>query len=157
MGRRTGRLNGRPKGSSSLLTKARTLQICRMLEIAMPEKYAAEANGVSDRTFRDWMSKGAEGIAPYAGFHAAVSRARARGMLNMLVRALKGGKGSGAAMWTLERRYPEEYGPRFRVVEKSDVKITIEGGLPKFPSEDESLQRKVVAFERIKQNDVLTN
>ena len=86
-----------------------------MLEIAVPDKYAAAANGVDERLFRVWMQNGEKGIPQYVDFFTAVSRARAKAIPNMHVRALGGGKGSSAAMWLLERRHHDEYGPRTRV------------------------------------------
>jgi hypothetical protein len=124
---------GRPKGSKRL-TKELTNAICDILEKAVPAKYAAEANGISEGTFGEWMRQGAQGSKPYIEFFHAVSRARAMAVVNMHVRALEGGKGSGAAMWFLERRY-REYASPAREAEKepSEIKIIIEGGLPKRP------------------------
>ena len=95
---RTSRGKARHSGTSRL-TKALTDSICKMLEIAVPQKYAAEANGMPEKTFEDWMRKGGQGIHPYANFAGAVTRAKAKAVPNMHVRALSGGKGSGAAMW----------------------------------------------------------
>jgi hypothetical protein len=101
-------------GRPSKLTPALQLVICNDLDAAVPEKAAAEANGVNESTFHEWMKKGAQGIKPYAGFHLAVTRARARGFIKLLVRALAGGPGSRAAMWVLERRRPQDFGKRSR-------------------------------------------
>jgi hypothetical protein len=52
------------------------------------EKYAAEANGVDESTFDEWMKKGAQEIEPYAAFSHAVRRSRARAAVNLTARAL---------------------------------------------------------------------
>lgn len=100
----------RPKGTPEKLNSEVQKAICQSLEIGVPAKYAAEEAGVSERTFRYWCQLGESVVEPYAGFLAAVRRARARGAKNLLTRALKGEKGSSAAMWTLERSYRREFG-----------------------------------------------
>ena len=106
---------GRPKGSSPLLNPERTQAICGLLESGVPEKYAAEANDVDEVTFHGWMKKGLDGTEPYAGFRKAVTRARARGAINLHTRVLNGGKGCMGAQFALERRFRDEYGPRQRI------------------------------------------
>ncbi len=106
---------GRPLGASTLLTPQMTESICKMLEIAVPEKYAAEANGIHEDTLTTWKRQGQEGIEPYATFFRAVTRARAKAVANMHVRALGGGKGSSGALWFLERRWWREYAQHQRV------------------------------------------
>jgi hypothetical protein len=89
--------------------------ICKQLELAVPEKYAAESNGIDESTFHEWMKKGAEGIEQYVDLYEAVKRARARAVGNLTARALAGGAGSSQATWFLERRYRKEYGPQVLV------------------------------------------
>jgi transposase len=84
--------------------------ICKQLEIGIPQKYAARANGIDESTFHEWMKKGAAGIEPFAAFREAVERSSARAIGNLHARALAGGSGSSAATWLLDRRYPKEYG-----------------------------------------------
>jgi hypothetical protein len=59
-----------------------------------------------------------------------VTRARAAGAKNLVVRALKGGAGSSAANWHLERRYRDAYGPPKADAEQAKIEITLHGGLP---------------------------
>jgi hypothetical protein len=108
---RSGDQSGRPPKLTPEIEKA----ICKQLELAVPEKYAAESNGVDESTFHDWMKKGAEGIKPYVDLYGAVKRARARAVGNLTARALAGGAGSSQATWFLERRYRKEYGPQVLV------------------------------------------
>jgi hypothetical protein len=83
-----------------------------MLEIGLPEKYASEAADVSERTFHYWCEQGRNGVEPYASFLTAVERARALAAKHLLTRMLKGEKGSAAAQWLLDRRFPREFGSR---------------------------------------------
>jgi hypothetical protein len=103
---------GRRKGTPEKFTAAVQKQICDLLELSMPQNLAAEAAGISERTYRYWCEQGKNGTAPYAAFYAAVRVARARGAANLTTRAIKGEKGSAAALVLLARRFPREYGSR---------------------------------------------
>lgn len=102
---------GRPTKLTPEIQKA----ICDMLEIAVAEKHAAEANGIAEQTFHEWMRRGEAGESPYDDFYVAATRARARAIPNLHIKALQGGKGSSQALWFLERRFREEYGPSQRI------------------------------------------
>jgi hypothetical protein len=105
----------RRKGTPQKLTAAVQKEICDALELSLTENLAAEAAGIHETTFYDWMRKGDDGIEPYQSFRDAVIRARARGAKNLIMRGLKGEKGSQQALWLLERRYRKEYGPQLLV------------------------------------------
>jgi hypothetical protein len=102
----------RRKGTPDKLTAAVEKQICDLLELTVPQNLAAEAAGISERTYRYWCELGKTGMEPYASFHGAVRMARARGAANLTTRAIKGEKGSAAALVLLARRFPREYGSR---------------------------------------------
>ena len=102
----------RRKGKPRKLTAGIEQDICASLEIGTPEKYAAEAAGISERTFHYWCEQGRNDVEPYASFVTAVERARAIGAKHLLTRVLKGEKGSAGAQWLLERRFPREFGSR---------------------------------------------
>jgi hypothetical protein len=106
-----GRTTGRPSKLTPEIQKA----ICKALELSVPEKYAAQANRISESTFHDWMKKGAAGIEPYAGFREAVEQSIAQAVVNLTARALSGGNGSSQAPWFLERRFRGEYGAQVQV------------------------------------------
>jgi len=110
----------RRRGKPRTLTAAVEGVICASLEIGMPEKFAAEEARVPERTFHYWCQQGREGIEPYASFLTEVERARTLGVKHLLTRNLKGEKGSSAAQWLLERRFPREFGPRVMVGGISD-------------------------------------
>lgn len=111
----SGRPLGRPPGAGTLCTPAVTQAICDRLEIAVPEKWAAEENGVSESIFYRWLRLGQQGQEPYSAFFAAVTRAKAKCVANLHVQALGGGKGSSQATWMLERRFWREYAEHKRV------------------------------------------
>jgi hypothetical protein len=117
---------GRPRGTPEKLNPEVVRGICDALELSVPVELAAAAHGVSGRTLRDWMAKGEQGIEPYAEFHAAVTRARARAACNLTARALTGGPGAAQAAWLLERRFREYYGTHLMVGGVPDLPIQIE-------------------------------
>lgn len=100
--------------------------ICAHLEIGLPFELAAEAEGVAQSTAYAWMER-------FEEFAGQVTRARAVGALKLTRLSLKGGKGSSAALWHLERRYHKHYSPPRAEPEKQDTVIQIIGGLPPSP------------------------
>ena len=82
--------------------------ICNNLELGMPITLAAEAEGIHRQTIYRWMEE-------FPEFALQVTRAKAAGAKNLVVRALAGSKGSAMAGWMLERRY-EEYRPVTKVI-----------------------------------------
>ena len=139
---------GAPSGPI-LLTPELTKKLCDMLKLDVPEKYAAPACGISDRTFRLWMEKGENGEEGYTEFFAAVTRARGEAVASMHVRALGGGKGSSAALWFLERRHWKDYAQHQR------VELSTSDPLHSMPEEEIEAklaeQRKLVTqYERAK-------
>jgi hypothetical protein len=109
-------------------------RICDNLELGMPITLAAEAEGVARSTMYEWMDDKTEQARPF-DISGRVTRARAAGAKNLVVRSLKGGPGSGQATWHLERRYHQDYGvPKADPVDdpgRGEVRIVIEGGLPR--------------------------
>lgn len=107
--------------------------ICENLELGMPLRPSAEAEGVPDTTVRRW-------VAEFPEFAAQVTRARAQAMKHFVVRSLGGGKGSSNAEFHLQRRFRDDYGApsHDRDVQPGEVHIIIEGGLPKFPQEPDA-------------------
>lgn len=105
----------RHKGTPEKLDPAVVKAICDALEIGLPEKYAAEAAGVSEMTFHSWLRKGGEGIEPYKSFSDKVMIARAKGAKHLWLRAITGGSNSQAAQWGLERRFRREFGAHLLV------------------------------------------
>jgi hypothetical protein len=127
----------RDKGTPEKLNAAVQKEICDSLELALPEKCAAEAAGVDEMTFHSWMRKGADGTEPYKSFHDAVMRSCAKAIKNLTLRALRGEKGSREALFFLERRFRQYYG--------SHVMI---GGVPE--GERTQLQHDLKIAEKIR-------
>jgi hypothetical protein len=78
----------------------------------VPARFAAEKEGIRERTFYDWLDKGEKGIKPYRDLALAAMRATAEGVCNLTARALAGGGGAAQATWILERRFRREYAQR---------------------------------------------
>ncbi len=83
------------------------------LELPLPKAIAAQLVGIDRATLYRWEQVGDE-------LSQRLTRARARGALYLHLKALSGGKGSSAALWLLERLFPEEYGraPRSSAVDR---------------------------------------
>lgn len=138
----------RRKGKPRKLTAAVEAEICASLDIGMPEKYAAEAAGVSERTFHFWCQQGKDEIEPYASFLTSVERARAIGAKNLLTRALKGEKGSAAAQWALERRFPREFGSRVMlggIPDGDPIRVDASDRIRENPEASKLLHQAIVA------------
>jgi hypothetical protein len=133
---------GRPRGTfgTPRITKALTKNICDLIEIGMAPRYAAQHEGISERTFRHWMrlaqqaEEKDEQIKSYSDLFAAITRARARCVKRMLMRGHSGEKGERTtALWILEKQFKDEYGYSRNEQENKPVEIVIKGGLPEFP------------------------
>lgn len=100
-------------GRPTLLTAQLQETICAELRNGMPITQTCHYAGISHETYYTWMDKGSEGIAPYADFFEAATRARVEGLraLASTVReaALDDWR---AAAWMLERRSPDEWSKR---------------------------------------------
>jgi len=127
----------RDKGIPEKLNAAVQKEICDSLELAIPEKCAAEAAGVDEMTFHSWMRKGAEGTEPYKSFRDAVMCSRARAIKNLTLRALRGEKGSREALFFLERRFRQYYGSHLMI-----------GGIPE--GEQTRLEHNLKLAEKIR-------
>jgi hypothetical protein len=97
-----------------------------------PLETAAEAAGIHVSTLYRWLDRGLVGEEPYAAFCEAVTRARARGELNLL-RTVRIGDGQGvgfggakASAWLLERTRPAKYAQRVNVKVEDAIGKVIE-------------------------------
>ena len=84
--------------------------IISAVERGIHPETAAIASGVCKRTFFYWMSKGRQGIEPYADFHEAVRQAEARAELKIFdeLRAAQDNLGQSdpkQLQFILERRF----------------------------------------------------
>lgn len=95
---------------SSRITPELIEAICEDLEVAVPLKYAAEAQGLSESTVYEWLAKAKAGNKRYTEFADRVKRAQAKAVGILHRAALIGGKGSSGATWLLSKRYRKDYG-----------------------------------------------
>ena len=109
--------------------------ICENLHIGMPLDLAAEAEGIGRTTVHDWMRR-------FPDFLARVTRARSEGAKTLHLLSLGGvkvgevltigaGKAQQVALMHLALRFPEFYRAPKDDAAGTEVKITIEGGLPR--------------------------
>lgn len=94
-------------GRRSKATPELLKEVTRLLEAGVPMTIAAEANAIARSTLHRWRnSKKLGGL---------LSQARARGFVNLHLKALAGGPGSHNALALLERLDPENYRPTQRL------------------------------------------
>lgn len=105
--------------------------VCDNLELGMPMSLAAEAEGIGRTTIYDWIER-------FPEFAEQITRARAQGAKKLTKIVFEAGPAH--AQWLLERRYRDDYAPpKKEDVQPSEVRITIEGGLPAFHVEQKPL------------------
>lgn len=99
------------KGRPTLLTERVQYEICERITRGVPAKTAAQAVGISVRTFNDWLKRGLEAAdddereAPFVAFAEAVEEARARFVaVHVENVAAAGADDWKASAWLLERR-----------------------------------------------------
>lgn len=120
-------------GRPSKFTPERRAAIIDAISHRIPYEYAAEANGISERTLHDWLNTAkvhqTEGIeSDYTEFSQAIKRAemtRMREHSDMI--AAKPERWQAHA-WLLERRWPKHYGPNAQLNELNQRLARIEGG-----------------------------
>jgi hypothetical protein len=92
--------------------------ICLRIERGNYPEVSAAAEGIPERTFREWMKNGRQGLQPYERFVIAVDRARARAEADLVEVIRKGDtknrKMSRAAGWLLERTRSKRFGAVIR-------------------------------------------
>jgi hypothetical protein len=90
--------------AKSKLTPELQKLICTLLQAGNTKKVAAEAAGIAESTFYDWMQT-------RPAFAAAVEKAEAEAEATLVTRVAKAAASSWrAAAWLLERRNPDEWG-----------------------------------------------
>jgi transposase-like protein len=122
-------------GRPSKFTPERRSAIVDAISHRIPYEYAAEANGISERTLHDWLNTArvhqTEGIdSEYTEFSQAIKRAemtRMREHSDMI--AAKPERWQADA-WLLERRWPKHYGPNAQLNELNQRLSKLEHGEP---------------------------
>jgi len=96
-------------GPRTKLTPEVQKAICDELLVTVPMAHAAGKVGVHRVTISDWLTRGENGEEPYASFAHAVLVAQSTAVCNLVRLSLQGGKGSGNALFHLQKRYPEDF------------------------------------------------
>lgn len=99
----------------SKLTPEIHARICALLRTGNYRETAAAAAGITARSLRNWLHRGADGVEPFAAFAAECAVAEAEGELRdveLIGRAAD--QDWRAAAWRLEHRNPFTWGNRDR-------------------------------------------
>jgi len=95
-----------------LLTDELANELVGLLQAGNYAAVACRAVGISTKTFRDWMKRGAKGDEQYVELHARVERARAQAEsrhVAVITKAAIQGQWQASA-WLLEREFPDRWG-----------------------------------------------
>lgn len=118
-------------GRRTKLTPTIQETIVRALRLGMYQREAAQAAGIGDSTYFEWLQRGEQqksGV--YAEFADAVKKAMAEGEQALLARIqMSANEGTWqAAAWILERRYRERWGRSVEVRNSEPVKVALTWG-----------------------------
>ena len=108
----------RKRGRKTLCTPEMTRRLCKFITGACTIKTTCEACGVSEKSFYEWIARGAGGEQPFAQFRASVTRARGVAKAK-IVRSILDFPDWRAKLEILARVFPDEYGrtePRVIVI-----------------------------------------
>ena len=112
------------------LTPAVEEIILRHLRTGAFQVHAAEAAGIEWRTMKNWLDLGDEGVKPYRDFAIKVRQLQAEDAIrsqSIITRAQLGQINGDwkAAAWSLERKYPKQYG---HAAMQAAASVTLRGG-----------------------------
>jgi transposase-like protein len=113
----TNRLPGRPEKYSQAIKE----QICKFISMGVTNVMAAQAVGIAQTTFYDWMQKKQD-------FHDAVIQAQGMAVARwngIIEKAAQEGNWTAAA-WKLERLYPRLYGKQVHEITGGEKPVEIE-------------------------------
>lgn len=100
-------------------------QIGNNITLGMPLKFAAEAVGITEQTFYNWLKRGeAESKGQFHDFAEYMKACQAKAVqlhLKLITKAATEGSWQASA-WILERRHPEEFGRREKVELDANMK-----------------------------------
>lgn len=114
-------------------------EICKYIEIGVPNKQAALACGISETTFYNWIKRGENtNSGKYFKFLESVKKAQAKNVLRNVAIIEKAAqeKNWQAAAWILERKYPEDWGRK--EYHQQDIHLRNTDIIKKWLTEDES-------------------
>jgi hypothetical protein len=103
------------KGRKSILNLKLQREIGKNIKLGMPLKFAAEAAGITETTFYNWMARGEkEKKGQFFEFFEYIKQCQSTAVqlhLKLITKAATKGNWQASA-WILERRHPEEFGRR---------------------------------------------
>ncbi|MFA6728968.1 MAG: hypothetical protein WCS17_12265 [Prevotella sp.] len=116
-------------------------QIGNNITLGMPLKFAAEAVGITEQTFYNWLKRGeTESKGQFFEFNEHVKECQAKAVqlhLKLITKAASEGSWQASA-WILERRHPSEFGRREKI--ELDAKMKHEVNNPAEMTEEELQQ-----------------
>lgn len=119
-------------------------QIGDNITLGMPLKFAAEAAGISEATFYNWMNRGeSESKGQFFEFHEYIKECQSKAVqlhLKLITKAATDGAWQASA-WILERRHPEEFGRKDKV--NLDANLNHSGQVDVCKMSDEELQQAI--------------
>jgi len=114
-------------------------QIGNNITLGMPLKFAAEAVGITEVTFYNWIKRGEnESKGRFFEFAEHVKACKAKAVqlhLKLITKAATDGSWQASA-WILERRHPEEFGRKDRLELDANMKHSGEVNLHTLSDED---------------------
>jgi len=102
-------------------------RIVRLIRRGMPYTAVCRYVGITPKTFKDWLEKGRSGYSPeYVNFYRKICRAEARAEMETL-KSLRRHRSADwrVSAWELERRWPENWSKKDRLVAETHVNATV--------------------------------
>ena len=98
-------------------------EIGNNITLGMPLKFAAEAAGITEATFYNWMNVGGKSTkGKFFEFFEYIKECQSKAVqlhLKLITKAATEGSWQASA-WILERRHPEEFGRKERIDMKAE-------------------------------------
>lgn len=109
------------------------------ITLGMPLKFAAEATGITEVTFYNWLKRGEnESKGKFFEFAEHIKACKAKAVqlhLKLITKAATDGNWQASA-WILERRHPEEFGRKDRLKLDANMKHSGEVNLHTLSDEE---------------------
>jgi hypothetical protein len=114
------------RGRKTLCTPALTQRVCKHISNACTVQSACECEGISTKSFFEWLNKGEAGQRPYSKFRDAVMRAKGWFKARVCKSVIEE-KDWRARLELLSRIYPDEFA---RTVERTFLPVPQEAMQP---------------------------
>jgi hypothetical protein len=96
------------RGRKSLCTPALTQRLCKHISNACTVQSACECEGISTKSFHEWIARGEKGEQPFSQFRDAVTRAKGR-FKARVCKSIIEDRDWRARLELLSRIYPDEF------------------------------------------------